>query len=45
MPDIVVMGLFSLALLPLMARGERLGRSAGVVLLVAYAVYVLMLVV
>jgi len=45
LPDIVVMGLFSLALLPLMARGERLGRSAGVVLLVAYAVYVLMLVV
>ncbi len=43
-PDLVVMMLFSVALLPLMARGERLGRSAGVLLLTAYAVYIVALV-
>ncbi len=43
-PDLAVMMLFSLALLPLMARGERLGRSAGALLLTAYAVYIVALV-
>ena len=42
--DIVTMGLFSLALLPLMWRNERLGRSAGLFLLVAYALYIVALV-
>jgi cation:H+ antiporter len=42
--DVVVMALFSVALLPLMWRGERLGRVAGVFLLASYAVYILTLV-
>ena len=42
--DIVVMALFSVALLPLMWRGERLGRAAGFFLLLGYAVYILTLV-
>ncbi len=42
--DVVVMALFSVALLPLMWRGERLGRAAGVFLLVGYVVYILTLV-
>jgi len=42
--DIAVMGLFSLVLLPLMWRSERLGRVAGVLLLVGYAVYIVTLV-
>jgi len=42
--DIIVMALFSVALLPLMWRGERLGRTGGAFLLVAYAVYILTLV-
>jgi len=42
--DVVVMALFSAALLPLMWRGERLGRSAGSFLLLGYAVYILTLV-
>jgi cation:H+ antiporter len=42
--DIAVMALFSVALLPLMWRGERLGRAAGFFLLVGYAAYILTLV-
>ncbi len=42
--DIAVMALFSVALLPLMWRGERLGRTAGFLLLVGYAVYIFTLV-
>ncbi|MEJ2667773.1 MAG: calcium/sodium antiporter [Deinococcales bacterium] len=43
-PDIVVMAAFSLALLPLMWRGQRLGRAGGAVLLIGYLAYVLALV-
>ncbi len=41
--DVVVMVLFSLALLPLMWRRQRLGRSAAVALLLAYMVYLVAL--
>ncbi len=43
-PDILVMGLFSLALLPLMWRRARLGRLAGALLLGGYLAYILVLV-
>jgi len=43
-PDVLAMAAFSLAPLPLMWRGERLGRAAGAFLLVGYAVYILALV-
>jgi cation:H+ antiporter len=42
--DIAVMALFSVALLPLMWRGKRLGRAAGFFLLIGYAVYIVTLV-
>ena len=38
--DVAAMGAFALALLPLMARGTRLGRAAGLLLLIAYGVYI-----
>jgi len=43
-PDILVMAAFSLALLPLMWRGQRLGRAAGGLLLAGYLAYILLLV-
>lgn len=41
-PDILAMAAFSLALLPLMWRGERLGRVAGALLLAGYLAYVVL---
>lgn len=43
-PDVIVMAAFGLALLPLMGRTRRLGRTAGLLLVLAYVVYVVALV-